>query len=99
MMCAVDLAQEKGASMWLTVLPLQQHGFSLHKSEFCDALCLRYGWCPPYLTDFCLCSERFTIDHSLSCPTGGFPTIRHNELRDVFASILSDVCHDFEEVL
>ena len=35
-----------------------------------------------------------TIDHSLSCPTGGFPTIRHNELRNVFASMLSDVCHD-----
>ena len=93
---AVDLAQEKGASMWLTVLPLQQHGFSLCKSEFCDALCLRYGWCPPYLADFCPCGEKFTIGHSLSCPTGGFPIIRHNELRDVFAAMLSAVCHDVE---
>ena len=25
---------------------------------------------------------------------GGFPTIRHNELRDVTASLLSDVCHN-----
>ena len=25
---------------------------------------------------------------------GGFPTIRHNELRDVTASLLTEVCHD-----
>ena len=60
---AVDLAQGKKE-------PLQQYGFSLHKTEFHDAL--PYDWCPPYL-DFCLCGEKFTIDHSLSCPTGGFP--------------------------
>ena len=28
------------------------------------------------------------------CPMGGFPTIRHNELRDITASLLSDVCHN-----
>ena len=26
-----ELAQEKGASAWLTVLPIQEHGFALHK--------------------------------------------------------------------
>ena len=29
-------------------------------------------------------------------PNRWFPTIRHNKLRDVFASLLSDVCHDVE---
>jgi len=29
---AVDLAQAKGASTWLTVLPLTEHGFTLYKS-------------------------------------------------------------------
>ena len=29
----------------------------------------------------------------MNCPTGGFPTIRHNELRDFTASLLSEVCH------
>ena len=33
---------EKGASLWLSVLPLDEFGFSLHKGEFRDALCLRY---------------------------------------------------------
>ena len=28
------------------------------------------------------------------CPMGGFSTIRHNELRDVTASLLSKVCHN-----
>ncbi len=34
----VDLAQEKGASTWLTSLPLGEFGFSLHKGAFRDAL-------------------------------------------------------------
>ena len=35
---AVQLDQEKGASTWLTALPTQEHGFSLHKTAFCKAL-------------------------------------------------------------
>lgn len=40
---AMDLSLEKGASSWLTTLPLKEHGFSLHKTAFRDALALRYG--------------------------------------------------------
>ena len=41
---SVDLAKEKGASTWLTALPLVEHGFTLHKGAFHDAaLALRYG--------------------------------------------------------
>ena len=43
----LELASEKGASNWLTVLPVQdlvqEHGFSL---QFHDAIALRYGWDP-----------------------------------------------------
>ena len=45
---AMGLALEKGASAWLTTLPLAEEGFNLHKQAFRDALCLRYGW------DMCL---------------------------------------------
>ena len=31
---ALELAQEKGSSVWLTVLPLQERGFNLTKREF-----------------------------------------------------------------
>ena len=37
----VDLASEKGASSWLTSLPLAECGFVLHKQEFRDAILLR----------------------------------------------------------
>ena len=40
---SIELASEKGASNWLTVLPLQEHSFTLHKIAFHDAVVLRYG--------------------------------------------------------
>ena len=30
----------------------------------------------------------------MSCPKGGFPSIRHNEIRDLTANLLSEVCND-----
>ena len=41
---AVDLACEKGASNWLTVIPLQDMDFDLNKREFRDAVRRRYDW-------------------------------------------------------
>eukprot|EP00117_Sycon_ciliatum_P016660 scpid78988/ scgid15991/ len=32
--------------------------------------------------------------HALSCPTGSYPALRHNELRDVTASLLNEVAHN-----
>ena len=91
---AVNLAKEKGASTWLTVLPLTDHGFALHKSAFHDALALRYGWTPCKLPSKCDCGNRFTVEHALSCARGGLPTIRHNEIRDLTANLLTEVCND-----
>ena len=56
-------------------MAIYANGFTLHKSAFRDAVCLRY------------------VKHSLSCPTGGFPIIRHNEIRDITASQMTEVCH------
>ena len=39
----MDMNSETGSSSWLTVLPLQDQGFHLHKQEFWNALHLRYG--------------------------------------------------------
>ena len=90
----VDLAKEKGASSWLSVLPLDDQNFSLHKGAFKDAISLRYGWKLPNTPAKCTCGKVFSVDHAMVCPTGGFPTIRHNELRDVTASLLTEVCHN-----
>ena len=89
---ARELACLKGESSWLTVLPLDEHGFLLHKGDFCDAVCLRYGWSLPHLPMECICGASFTVDHAFTCPHGGFPTLRHNEIRDITAQLMSEVC-------
>ena len=90
---SMELAQEKGASAWLTSLPIDEHGFAMHKSAFRDALSLRYGWSLKNPPSHCTCGHPFSVDHALTCKTGGFPAIRHNEVRDITASLLSEVCH------
>ena len=70
---AMDLSREKGASSWLTVLPLEEHHFSLHKQAFRDALALRYGWLPSQVPSNCPCGHSFSTQHVLSCQKGGYP--------------------------
>ena len=41
---AVDLAAEKGASSWLTVIPVKEMDLNLSKREFKDAAHLSYDW-------------------------------------------------------
>ena len=64
---AMDLTMEKGASSWLTVLPLEEHHFSLHKQAFRDALALRYSWLPPQIPSNCPCGHSFSTQHVLAC--------------------------------
>ena len=73
---AVDLANTKRASSWLSTLPLAEDGFVLHKSAFHDALVLRYGWSLSRTPSHCACGTSFIVDHALSCPKGGLPTLR-----------------------
>ena len=35
------LSSEKGASIWLTTIPLKEHGFCLNKQQFIDATAMR----------------------------------------------------------
>ena len=89
---ATDVASEKGASAWLMALPLADHAFDLQKGSFRDAMCLHYGWQLHHLPSQCVCGKEFDQEHAFSCPTGGLPTLRHNEIRDILASTLSEVC-------
>ena len=70
--CHSEIAQEKGASSWLIALPIKKFGFALHKSEFRDAICLRYNWSLDKLPTQCACSSSFSLDHALNCHKGGF---------------------------
>ena len=83
---------QSAASTWS--LPIEDHGFALHKSGFIkDALALRYGWPLNNQPLHCSCSQSFSIEHALTCKTGGYPALRHNEIRDVTATWLTEVCH------
>ena len=93
---AMDLASQPGASSWLTSLPIKEHGFCLHKGAFADAMALRYGWAPTKTPTHCACGATFAVDHILSCPRGGFPSLRHNEIRDLTARLLTEVCNDVQ---
>ncbi len=90
----MDLARLKGASSWLTVLPLTDHGFTLHRAAFQDAIALRYGWTPNNIATTCVCSKPLNVEHALTCARGGFPTLRHNEVRDITATLLTEACHE-----
>ena len=94
---AVDLAAEKGASSWLTVIPVKEMDLNLNKREFKDAVHLRYDWQINDVPNVCICGEPFNItDHAMICKQGGFIIQRHNELRDLEAQMLDLVCHDVE---
>ena len=86
---AREFASLKGVSSWLTALPIDEHGFALHKSDFHDAVCLRYGWPLLHLPTECICGTSFTVEHAFTCSHGGYPTLLHNEVRDITSKFLS----------
>ena len=78
--------------MWLTVLPIKQHGFFLEKQALWDTIRIRYGIPLNKLPSQCVCGCPFSLQHAFSCPKGGFVITRHNEVRDLTAEILNEVC-------
>ena len=91
----LDLTSEKGASSWLSSLPLKSFGFCLNKQEFNDALALRYNFGIKDAARKCVCGSDNSINHSLICKRGGYVSLRHNSLRDALAELLETAgCKD-----
>ena len=78
------------------MLPIDEHGFSLHKGTFFNAVALRYNWHPTRMHTNCVCVAIFIAEHVLSYPRGGFRFIHHNETRDLSAFLLTKVCNDIQ---
>ena len=91
-----EIAGEKGVSTWLTAYPAQENGTVLNKSDFRDAICVRYDFPIGDLPTTCVCGADMSLGHAMCCPCGGYPTARHNEVRDVLAGILQEVVRDVE---
>ena len=70
--------------------------FDLNKSEFRDAVKLRYEWDVRNMPSVCICEDHFNVDHAMICKRGGFVIQRHNELRDLEAEMLRMVCNGVE---
>ena len=94
---AIEVARSDGASIWLSSLPLRSENFHLSKREFFDAVYLRYGWLPNRLPEECVCSKSYSVDHALSCKVGGFIHMRHNDILNITADLLTTVCKDVEK--
>ena len=54
-------------------------------------LCVTVGL-PSIFQLFVFYGASFSVDHVLSCPKGGLPSHRHNEIRDLTATLLKEVC-------
>ena len=63
--------RDKGASSWLNAMPLADQGLALNKQEFRDSLRLRYDLPLADLPSHCVCGDKFTVGHALSCKKGG----------------------------
>ena len=42
----------------------------------------------------CVCGQTFTTDQAMICRNGDLTFVRHNDLRDITAKLLSTVCND-----
>ena len=89
-------AQEKGASVWLSALPLQALGYTLNKQEFRDSIRLRYAWTITDMPTHCACGSPSSVDHTLTCKVGGYVGLRHNRLRDTEALLMKEVAKDVQ---
>ena len=94
MLKVVELSAEKGASIWLTSIPLKKFGFRLNKLQFSDALSMRYNARLEDVPRNCSCGKEYSINHCLSCKNGGFVILRHNAVRDTTHKLMEQVCKD-----
>ena len=93
----MELASEKGASSWLTALPVQQFRYLLNKQQFTDAVCLRYNLTLKDCPKVCACGHDNSVNHALVCKLGGYMSMQHNWLRDTFVRLMKSAkCSDVQ---
>ena len=62
----MEIAQERGASVVFTLVPVAKFGYGLHnKREFTDAICVRYNRALPNFPILCAYGQPNSINHAL----------------------------------
>ena len=59
--------QEKVASSWLVVLPIEEHGFTLTKNEFRDVIHLRYNKTLKEMSSQSPWCQQYDLTHAMNC--------------------------------
>ena len=81
---ACENAIERKTHYFLTLPPSEAQGTYLSPEEFHDGVSIRYGRDPVGIPASCTCQQQspLTLEHALTCATGGNIIGRHNMLRD-----------------
>ena len=80
----------------ITIIIIVDQGLVLNKQKFRDSLRLRYNMPPSDLPSKCVCGEKYTVCHALSCKKGGFVAQRHDGVRNLLTSLIGKVCTNVE---
>ena len=88
--------QEKVDSSWLTVLPIEEHGFTLTKNEFRDAILLRYNKVLTGMPSQFPCGQNYDVTHAMNCKKGVFIIMRHNNVRGFEVNLLKTTLNNVE---
>ena len=82
------------AGSWLYQYKIMASPFT--KSEFRDALRVRYNKQLQGMSSKCPCSQKYNLNHALTCKRGGFVVIRHINVRDFETNLLKTIQNDVE---
>ena len=75
--------QNCAAGTWLSVFPNWLNGNGLSENKWRDNVRLRYNHSPLDMPAACDgCGAKMTVEHALSCKTGGLVHIRHDDVAD-----------------
>ena len=66
------------------------------KSEFRDAICIRYDKPLRGMPSKCPCGQKSDVTHAINCKRGGYVIMRHNNVRDFEANLLKVIHNDVE---
>ena len=80
----------------MTVLPIEEHVFTLTKNEFRDVIHLRYNKTLKGMPSQCPCGQNYDITYAMNYKRGGFIIMRHNNVPDFEANLLKTIFNDVE---